>query len=90
MKGNFYYEGVIRKKCTKRSDSGINRTVTRFGDAMGGEILGISIKGESIAFFFSFLFRAAPTACRGSQAKGQIEAVATGPHHSNARSEPHL
>ena len=39
--------------------------------------------------FFSFLFRAAPAAYGGSQAKGRIRAVAAGLHHShsNARSE---
>ena len=42
-------------------------------------------------FVFS-LFRAAPTAYRGSQARDRIRAVATGLHysHSNAKSEPHL
>ena len=42
-------------------------------------------------FFWSFcLFRAAPTACGGSQARGLIGAVAAGLHHShrNATSEP--
>ena len=38
------------------------------------------------------LFRAAPVACGGSQARGLIWAVAAGLHHShsNIRSEPHL
>ena len=42
--------------------------------------------------FFFFLFRAAPTACGGSQARGQIRATAVGlcHSHSNARSEPCL
>ena len=42
--------------------------------------------------FLSFLSRAAPVACGGSQARGLIGAVATGLHHShrNAGSEPHL
>ena len=44
-------------------------------------------------FFFSFLlFRAAPAAYGGSQARGLIRATAAAlPHnHSNARSEPCL
>ena len=40
----------------------------------------------------SFLFRAAPAAYGGFQARGQIGAPAAGLHHShsNAGSEPHL
>ena len=50
---------------------------------------------RSFFFFFFFvfcLFRAAPAAHGGSQARGQIGAVATSQHqsHSNARSEPRL
>ena len=43
-------------------------------------------------FFFFCLFRAAPEAYRGSQARGPIGAVAASLHHgqSNTRSEPHL
>ena len=51
----------------------------------------------SFFFFLSFslslsLLRAAPTAYGGSQARGRIEAIAAGLHHShsNARSEPRL
>ena len=42
--------------------------------------------------FFAFFSRAAPEACGGSQARGQIRAVATGLHqsHSNTGSEPLL
>ena len=38
------------------------------------------------------LFRAAPVAYGGSQARGPIGAIAAGLHHShsNSRSEPHL
>ena len=36
------------------------------------------------------LFRAAPRAYGGSQARGRIAATATGLGHSNARSELHL
>ena len=45
-----------------------------------------------ILFFVFCLFRAAPMAYGGSQARGQIRAVATSlpQGHSNARSEPHL
>ena len=35
-------------------------------------------------FFFFSLFRATPMACGGSQARDQIEAVATGLHHSHS------
>ena len=43
-----------------------------------------------ILFFSNFIFRAVPVAYGGSQARGQIGAVAAGLHHShsNARSEP--
>ena len=45
-------------------------------------------------FFFLFYFRAAPAAYGSSQARGQIEAVAAGLHHShsnsNMGSKPHL
>ena len=43
-------------------------------------------------FFFFCLFRAAPVACGGSQARGQIEAAAASLYHrhSHARSGPHL
>ena len=46
-------------------------------------------------FIYLFVFRlsrAAPVAYGGSQARGQIEAVAAGLHnsHSNSRSEPSL
>ena len=44
-------------------------------------------------FFFVFcLFRAAPVAHGGSQARGLIGAIATSLHysHSNTRSKPHL
>ena len=45
-----------------------------------------------LSFFFLCLFRAAPAAYGGSQAKGPIRAVANGLHHSHshARSELHL
>jgi len=48
-----------------------------------------------LLFYFAFChFRATPTAYGGSQAKGQIGAVATGyshsHSHSNMRSQPHL
>ena len=44
-------------------------------------------------FFFVFcFFRAAPTACGGSQARGQIGLVTLGlcHNHSHAGSEPHV
>ena len=54
--------------------------------------------GKLIYFFFAFLifffhlFRAAPAACGGSQAGGEIGAVASGlcQSHSNSGSKPHL
>ena len=47
---------------------------------------------EVLCFLFVFcLFRAAPAAYGGSQARGLIGAIADGLHHShNAGSEPHL
>ena len=47
---------------------------------------------NSFFFFFFFFLRAAPTAYRTSQARGQIVAVAAGLHHnhSNGRSKPLL
>ena len=50
----------------------------------------IHILLETILNSFSFFFRAAPTAYGDSQARGLIEAIATGLHHSTTRSEPHL
>ena len=46
----------------------------------------------SVLFFFRSLFRAAPAARGGSQARGRIGAVAAGLRHShsNSGSEPHL
>ena len=46
----------------------------------------------SFLFLFFFLFRAAPEAYGGSQARGQIRAAAADLHHShsNARSKPCL
>ena len=46
-----------------------------------------------LLFLFCFvlcLFRAMPVACGGSQARGQIAAIAASLHHSNARSELRL
>ena len=41
-------------------------------------------------YLFFLLFRAGPTACRSSQARGWIGAVATSLRHSNAGSKLHL
>ena len=43
-------------------------------------------------FIYSFFFflRTAPTAYGGSQARGQIRAVAAALHHNHTESEPHL
>ena len=38
-------------------------------------------------YLFILLFRAAPTAYGGSQARGPIRATAAGLHHSHSRSE---
>ena len=66
--------------------------------ALFTETLKFTWLAYSTIFFFNFfifvfcLFRAIPKAHGGSQARGQIGAVAAGLHHShsNARSEPHL
>ena len=57
--------------------------------------LNLREEGVPVSFFFFFnLFRATPMAYGSSQARGQIEAAASGPHHSysNTRSflVPHL
>ena len=48
--------------------------------------------GVPFFFFCHFVFRAAPAAYGGSQARSLIGAIATGLHqsHSNTRSKPHL
>ena len=55
--------------------------------------LSKSLKNRIIVFYFILFcrFRATYTAYGGSQARGQIRAVAAGLHHShnNAGSEPH-
>ena len=43
-----------------------------------------------VCLFVSLFFRAALMANGNSQARGQIEAAAAGPHHNDARSEPRL
>ena len=43
-----------------------------------------------ILFLFFFFEGATPVAYGVSQARGRIEAVAAGLHHSNMGSEPHL
>ena len=55
-------------------------------------IFHISVFVFGFLVFVFLLFRAAPTACGGSQARGLIGAVAAGLRHShsNARSKPHL
>ena len=47
---------------------------------------------QSKGLFVFCLFRAVPSAYGGSQARGRIEAVAAGPHHShsNMGSKLHL
>ena len=53
----------------------------------------IHTERKNIKIFCLFcLFRAAPTACVGSQARGRIRAVAAGLHqsHSSGRSRLHL
>ena len=54
------------------------------------EIFLVTLQFFLVLFFC--LFRAAPVAHGGSQARGQIGAVATGLHHShsNTRAKPHL
>ena len=56
------------------------------------EVTNVDLFFRSSFFFFFVLFRVAPVAYGGSQARGPIGAVATGLHHShsNAGSEPHL
>ena len=63
---------------------------------LGEERDPVIFRASSLLFFFFFflfcLFRTAPVAYGGSQARGQIRAIATGLHrsYSNAGSELHL
>ena len=61
---------------------------------MFGRFLDYTAKCVFFLFHFVLflLYRAAPAAYGGSQARGQIGAIAASLHHShsNARSEPHL
>ena len=59
---------------------------------MGGWMLVEAWVFVCFVGFFFFLFRATPTACGGSQARGQIRATAAvhSHSHSNTRSKPHL
>ena len=52
----------------------------------------MELMGGTFFFFFFSLFRAAPTAYGGSQARGPIGAVVTGLHqsHGNTGSKLHL
>ena len=55
-------------------------------------VSGLQYVRHIFFFFFFGLFRAVPSACGGSQARGRVRAVAAGLRHShsNARSEPRL
>ena len=51
-----------------------------------------TLKISVLFFFFFCLFRAAPVACGGSQARGLIQATAAGLHQSHSlqpTSQPH-
>ena len=57
------------------------------------KVITSALKSKQLFIYFVFcLFRAAPAAYGGSQAKGPIGAVAAGLHHSHShiRSEPRL
>ena len=61
------------------------------GGLLEMQILGLALSNlQSQNFFFFFLFRAAPAACGGFQARGQTGAAAAGLRHNHARSELHL
>ena len=49
-------------------------------------VKGIGWSNFSLSLFFFLLFRAAPSAYGGSQARGQIRSTATPHSHSYARS----
>ena len=53
-------------------------------------VLLMFLNSQIFFFFFSPLFRAAPSAHGSSQARGRTGATAAGLHHSNGKSEPHL
>ena len=57
-----------------------------WGDLLASWNLDIQISlqvWEVLSHYFFWLFRAAPSTCGGSQARGLIEAVAASPHHSS-------
>ena len=58
----------------------------RHGFVKAGNHQGSELK----LFWGGVFFRAAPAAYVGSQARGRTRAVASGLHHRNAGSEPHL
>ena len=66
----------------------------KFSNLLRNQLWSMSIIFFNLFYFFClFIFsRATPPAYGGSQARGQIGAVAAGlrQSHSNARSEPHL
>ena len=49
-----------------------------------GEPRGREQEKSKILFFFFCIFRAAPEACGGSQARGLIGGIAAGLHHSHS------
>ena len=69
-----------------------------FASALSRNLCILSVSADGVLsaeveiVFVLFCFRAAPEACQGSQARGQIGAAAAGLHnsHSNSGSEPHL
>ena len=52
--------------------------------------ISISIHTHTHTHTLFLLFRAAPAAYGGSQARGPIEATAVSLYHSHTKSEPHL
>ena len=76
---------TVHKSCTSLVKF-IHECFILFDTIVNGIVSFISI------FFFFCLFRATPTACGGSQARGQIGATAAALHnsHSNGGSRPHL
>ena len=87
--------GKVKKKnkvspfLFSKQEINCNENILTFWSCCHGSV---EMKDTGFFCFLLFLFRATPTACRGSQARGRIGAVAASLRHShsNEGSELHL